>query len=121
MQKVAVLGASKNPDRYSYMAVDLLLNHGHQVYPINPTEMEILGRPVLKSLSELTETIDTLTIYVRPELSNQVEDQILKLKPKRVIFNPGTENPVLLKKLQSIGIECIEACTLVMLRTNQFD
>ena len=121
MQNVAVLGASKNPERYSYQAIELLQKYGHQVFPVNPAESEILGHPVTKSLDDLSIPIDTLSIYVRPEIGNQFETQMIKLKPKRIIFNPGTENPVLSQKLESLGIECLEACTLVMLRTNQFD
>jgi predicted CoA-binding protein len=121
MQYVAVLGASNNPDRYSYMAVELLKKFGHNVVPVSPNEDTILGLKVVKNLSEITHPLDTLTMYVKPEISTKLSDEILKLNPKRVIFNPGTENDHLQKNLKAQGIEVLEACTLVLLRTNQFE
>ena len=124
MVTVAVLGASNNPDRYSYQAVDLLAKHGHTVYPIHPLLTEILGQKCYGNLDALfmNENIKlhTLTMYVNAKISSEIEDQILRANPLRVIFNPGTENPDLKNKLESAGVEVLEACTLVMLRTGQF-
>ncbi|GAB4024688.1 MAG: CoA-binding protein [Bdellovibrio sp.] len=118
-ENVAVLGASDNPERYSYKAYHLLEEHGHSVELVSPRYDIIEGKKVHKDLSTL-QNIDTLTMYVNPDISNKMKDQIIKLKPKRVIFNPGTENPELENTLNEMGIEVEEACTLVLLRTNQY-
>ena len=117
---VAVLGASPKPERYSNQAVRLLLEHGHRVIPIHPIIKAIEGLPVSASLSDVAEGIDTLTIYVSPALSTPLTDDILALHPRRVIFNPGTENPTLNAVLTEAGIDIEEACTLVLLNTGQF-
>lgn len=124
MKKVVVLGASDKADRYSNQAVNLLHEKGYEVIPVNPKLKEISGIKVYNSLQEVQEKfagdIDTLSLYVNPELSNQAESEILALKPRRIIFNPGTENSELENKVSKEGIEAKEACTLVMLRTGQF-
>jgi len=119
-QTVAVLGASKNPDRYSNMAVRRLREAGHRVIPVNPALTEIEGLPVAKSLNDITDSIDTLTLYVGPQRSSPMIDDILRLAPKRVIFNPGTESQELATALDRANIPHLEACTLVMLQTGQF-
>lgn len=120
-QKVVVLGASTNPDRYSNKAVLLLRENGHEVIPVHPTESEIEGIKVVNKLEQLAPgSVDTITFYVSPHLSSDLEDIIINLKPARVIFNPGSENPKLIESLAKSGIKVIQACTLVMLRTNQF-
>lgn len=119
-QRVAVVGASPKAERYSNQAVALLKEHGHDVIPINPAAGTILGLPVVARLADLTGPIDTVTMYVTDKISNGLKDDLLALKPGRVIFNPGTENPALRKVLEDGGIDTIEACTLVLLRTGQF-
>jgi predicted CoA-binding protein len=118
--RVAVLGASPNEDRYSYKAVQMLGEHGHIPVPVHPKGHEVLGIIALKSLSDIDEQVDTLTMYVGPKISSGELDRVLELKPRRVIFNPGAENSELAEKLREAGIEVVEACTLVMLRTDQF-
>ena len=117
---VAVLGASQKPERYSNQAVRLLLKHGHRVLPIHPAIKEIEGLPVVASLADIPEKIDTLILYVSPALSTSMQDEILKARPRRVIFNPGTENTELNTALVAAGIPTEEACTLVLLNTGQF-
>jgi predicted CoA-binding protein len=119
-QTVAVLGASHNPDRYSNMAVRRLRDAGHNVIPVNPALEEIEGFPVAKSLGDIVEPVDTLTLYVGPQRSLPMIDAILRLAPKRVIFNPGTESAELAAALDRANIPHVEACTLVMLQTGQF-
>jgi len=119
VEKVIVLGASDKPERYSYMAVEQLLNNGHEVIPVNTAEKVIIGHPSVKSVAEI-EVADTLTVYVNPKISSSIENDILNLDVKRIIFNPGTENKELEGKLKNKGIEVLHACTLVMLRTGQF-
>jgi predicted CoA-binding protein len=119
--KVAILGASKNPERYSHMAFTMLKDYGHTPLPVNPGFSELEGVPVFAKLRDITESVDTLTMYVGPDTSTAMKQDILNLKPKRVIFNPGSENPGLEKDLRAAGVHVIDACTLVLLRTNQFE
>ena len=119
MEKVAVLGASAHKERYAYKAFQLLEEKGHQVFLVNPRESEIEGKKVYPSLEELS-GIDTVTVYLRPAISNQYKDQLLSLKPKRVIFNPGAENEELVASLVENGIATENACTLILLNTQQF-
>ena len=123
--RVVVIGASNKPDRYSYKAIHNLLAAGHQVLPVHPKLAEVQGLKVSASPEELLpvasgEEIDTVTLYVNADRSSQLAEQILALKPRRIIFNPGAENPGLLAQARSQGIEGVEACTLVMLATGQF-
>ncbi len=119
-QTVAILGASKSENRYSFKAFHMLREYGHTPIPVTPKFSEQEGVPAVARLSDIKSTVDTLTMYVGPEISHQLASEILALKPKRVIFNPGSENPDLMKKLEEAGVHVVEACTLVLLRTNQF-
>jgi predicted CoA-binding protein len=123
MEVVAVLGASSDSNRYSYKAIELLKQYGHTALAIHPRETEVLGLkvfPEIKNLIKQGIKVDTLTMYVNPALSTKFQQDILDLRPGRVIFNPGSENPELEKALHEHGIKFEEACTLVMLRTGQF-
>jgi len=119
-QTVVVLGASPKPERYSNRAIRLLLEHGHRVIPVHPAISVIEGLGVRSSLGDVTEAVDTLTVYVSSAISDAVQELILALNPGRVIFNPGTENPALKEELERAGIQTEEACTLVLLNTGQF-
>jgi uncharacterized protein len=118
---VAVLGASNKPERYSFQAVKLLAEKGHAVCPVHPALATIDGVPVFKQLRDIPVPLHTLTVYVGPERSTALAAAILAARPQRVIFNPGAENPVLAQQLQGAGIRVENACTLVLLRTGQFD
>jgi predicted CoA-binding protein len=120
MKRVVVLGASPKPDRYSNKAVKLLLEHGYSVVPVHPIANEIEGLPVAPDLSAVHGPTDTLTVYLSPAKAASLQSDILALKPGRVIFNPGTENPPLKAALEEAGIHTEEACTLVLLNTGQF-
>lgn len=117
---VAILGASNKPERYSHQAVVLLAEKGHAVFPVHPALAEIDGHPVYKRLADIPEPLDTVTMYVGPALSMGMADELLAAKPRRILFNPGTENPELEEKLAAAGIQILRACTLVLLRTGQF-
>lgn len=118
---VAVLGASPKTERYSNKAIRMLREYGHTVLPINPAQQEIEGLRVIASVDALPHgTVDTVTMYVSPQHSTPLLPGLLRLKPKRVIFNPGAENPMLEHELEKAGIKVEEACTLVMLRTGQY-
>lgn len=118
-KKTVVLGASSNPARYSYLAIQRLRNYGHPVVAIGRRVGEVAGVNITKEhLPE--EDVDTVTLYLNP--ANQVEyyDYILDLHPKRIIFNPGTENDELVKMAKEKNIQPVTACTLVMLSTGQY-
>ena len=121
---VVVLGASSKPDRMSFRAVHTLLQKGYEVIPVNPNEKKIgnsLCLPTLEAVgSQMAGPIDTITLYMNALRSTPLEPSIRALHPRRVIFNPGAENPALKKNLEKSGIECLEACTLVMLTINRF-
>ncbi len=118
-EKVVVLGASDKPERYSHKAMVMLQEHGHTPILVHPRIECINGIPVHHSLADLGE-VDTLTVYVNPELSMNMKEEILNLGAKRVIFNPGTENEPLKNELIDKGVEVEYACTLVLLSTGQF-
>jgi len=117
---VAVLGASPKENRYSFKAVRMLKEYGHNPIPVHPAGHTVDGIAGVKSLSDLEPPVDTITCYVNANISDGEYDRIVKLKPKRAIFNPGAENEKLAEKLKEDGIEVLSACTLVMLRTGQF-
>jgi hypothetical protein len=114
-----VIGASPNADRYSFKATVSLQNHKHTVYPIGIKKGNINGLEIINSKPALLE-IDTITLYIGPENQPQWYDYIIALKPKRLIFNPGTENPELIAIAKTNGIESEIACTLVLLSINQY-
>ncbi len=118
--RVAVLGASPKEDRYSFRAVKMLKEYGHTPIPVHPAGHTVDNTPGLRSLDDINERVDTLTMYVGPDISNGELERILRLKPRRVIFNPGSENEPLAEKLEAAGMEIVRGCTLVMLRSELF-
>jgi predicted CoA-binding protein len=114
------MGASIKEERYSNKAVKMLLEHGHQPVPVHPSGQPVHGLETLTSLDQIEGSVDTLTVYVGPDISGQAFDDIISLGPRRVVFNPGAENDSLAVKLREAGMETVNACTLVMLRTDQF-
>lgn len=118
---VAVLGASPDPERYSNKAVRMLAGHGHRVVPVNPGHRSIEGLVTAATLSVIPAgSIDTVTVYVGAARSAGMTLEFLALRPRRVIFNPGAENPELAAALKNEGIEVEDTCTLVLLQTGQF-
>jgi predicted CoA-binding protein len=121
--KVALVGASAKPERISYQALQSLQEKGHTVYPIHPAIEEIQGVPVYPSVQALSkalgEPVDLVTLYVNSKNSTPIIQDILDLKPAKILFNPGAENPVLWEEAQKAGVAVEEACTLVLLRTGQ--
>lgn len=114
-----VLGASDNPSRYSYLAVNRLRAKGHPVSAIGRKKTRVADVEVTDTRSDLKD-VDTVTLYLNPANQQSYYDYILSLSPKRIIFNPGTENPELEKMAEEKGIKTMEACTLVLLSTGQF-
>ena len=115
-----VLGASAKPDRYSNKAVAMLLEHGHLTIPVHPSGREVQNLPCLKSLSALDRPVDTVTVYVGASNLEPEIDELIALSPRRIILNPGAENPMLQEKAEAAGIEVLEACTLVLLATGNY-
>lgn len=119
MKRTLVVGATPNPDRYSYMATEMLIAYGHEVVAFGIRKGSIGLTPISNEWPS-EEVFDTVTLYLNPGMQVNYEAMILALKPKRVIFNPGTENEEFAKALMQAGILPVEACTLVMLRTHQY-
>ena len=119
-QRVVIVGASDKPDRFAYRALRSLRQHGHEVIPINPVLDQIDGIAVLKDLADVTGAVDTVTMYVGAKTSAGLTDKLTALKPARVIFNPGAENPELSARLEAHGVHATNDCTLVMLSSGEF-
>jgi len=118
-KKTVVLGASDNPTRYSYLAINRLTAHGHPVTAIGKRKGMASGIEITTEHPELT-GIDTVTLYLNAKNQREYYDYILSLHPKRIIFNPGAENEELEALAKQNGIEPMEACTLVLLSTGQY-
>jgi predicted CoA-binding protein len=119
VKKTLVLGASPKSYQYSHMAVQKLLSAGHPVEAIGRSAFELNGVHVTSNKDNFTD-IDTVTMYLNSERQKEYEDYIIALHPKRIIFNPGAENPAFAQKATEAGIQTIEACTLVMLASGQY-
>lgn len=119
MKKTLIIGATTNSKRYAYKASKMLTEEGHSIVPFGIKKGEVFGEEIRNDWEDF-KGIDTVTLYVGPERQTQYIDEIIAINPKRVIFNPGTENTEFYEKLNAAGIEFEEACTLVLLRTNQF-
>ena len=123
MQTIAVLGASPDPSRYSNRACRVLQNLGHKVYAVSLTGDSIHGTIGVTRLAQIPEPIDTLTLYLNAANQQKLLPEILALtpRPKRVIFNPGSESDATERALDAAGIRILHACTLVMASTGQFE
>ena len=114
MKKTIVLGATPNPARYAYLATLRLAQYGHEVIPVGIRQGSIGGIEIQNG-TPAVEGVDTVTLYLNAGRQQAYYEYILSLKPKRIIFNPGAENPELAEMAEAAGIETAEACTLVML------
>ncbi|MCF8224501.1 MAG: CoA-binding protein [Bacteroidales bacterium] len=119
MKKTVVLGASPNPARYSFKAVKSLLRYGHDTVAVGFRPGVIYDKFIQRGTPKI-DGVHTITLYVGEKRQNEFRDYIVSLKPKRVIFNPGTVNPHFMKELEEKGIEVVEGCTLVMLDSGEF-
>lgn len=119
MKKTLVLGASDNPSRYSYLAIQRLRKAGHPVVAIGRKEGVVADVQIEKEASAFSD-IDTVTLYLNPVHQKEYYNYILSLHPKRIIFNPGAENEELKDLARKNGILPLEACTLVMLSSRQY-
>ena len=117
--KTLIIGASTNEERYSNKAAHHLAAHNYAFVLLGVQKGEVLGQPILNGFPELAD-IDTVTLYLNPLRQAEYYDYILSLNPRRIIFNPGTENAELVAIAQAKGIVCDYACTLVLLATGEY-
>ncbi len=117
--KTLIIGASSNPERYSYLAAEKLLRYNHEIELLGLRADVIFDRKIDTERKQYTD-IDTVTLYIGPKHQPDYYDYVVSLKPRRVIFNQGTENEEFIKLLQKNGIETEIACTLVLLGTEQY-
>lgn len=120
-KKTIIIGATNNPSRYAYMAAGMLKEYHHEFIPVGIKKGEVFGKPIL-NINErpVLSDVDTVTLYIGAQHQAEHYEYIMSLKPKRVIFNPGTENPEFEKMVEDAGAETLEACTLVLLRSGQY-
>lgn len=118
-KKVILLGASPKPFRYSYIAVKMLSSNGHEVWPLGRQEGDIAGNTIYTEFPDWKDT-DTVTVYLRPENQAKYYESVFQYNPRRIIFNPGTENPEFKKLAEAKGVKVLEHCTLEMLEAEFF-
>lgn len=120
-KKTVIIGATPNSYRYAFMAAESLTGHGHEIVPVGIKKGELEGKTILNIREHPPiEDVDTVTMYIGPRHQQEWIDYILSLKPKRIIFNPGTENYEFQDRAMGEGIEVVEGCTLVMLGTRHY-
>jgi predicted CoA-binding protein len=119
MKPTLVIGASNRPEKYAYKAVKSLVNHGHEVVAFGRMRSQIDGIEIENEWNPDWK-VDTVTLYLNPTNQEPLIESIIALKPKRVIFNPGTENADFETRLQENGIHPEIACTLVLLSIDQY-
>jgi uncharacterized protein len=120
-KKTVIIGATTNPSRYAYLAAEMLSEYAHEFVPVGIKSGIVLGKEILFIQSKpVINDVDTITLYIGPQHQSEHYDYLLSLKPRRVIFNPGTENNEFQKILEASGVEALQACTLVLLRSNQY-
>jgi uncharacterized protein len=121
MKRTVVIGATPNPSRYAFIASKLLLEYDHEIIPLGIKNGEIQGIKILDIRSKpVLQDIDTITLYIGPRHQPEWYDYIISLNPKRIIFNPGTENDEFAEIASAKGIEVANACTLVLLRVGSY-
>ncbi len=121
MKKTVIVGATTNPARYAYLAARMLTEYNHEIIPLGIKQGTVFGKEIIDIYQRPPlKDVDTVTLYIGPQRQPEHMDYILGLKPRRIIFNPGTENEAFIRKAREEGIETVEGCTLVMLRSNQY-
>jgi len=119
MKRTLIIGATNNSERYAYKAAHKLTEAGHEIVPFGIKKGEVAGVEIINTWEDF-EGIDTVTMYVGAARQDEYFDKIISIHPNRVIFNPGTENPIFESKLIAAGIEVEEACTLVLLSVKNY-
>lgn len=119
-RKTVVLGASPNPNRYSHLAANMLQDGSFDFIQLGRKSGKVAGQEIITDFPEKLDDVDTITMYLGAKNQTDFYPLILNSKPRRIIFNPGAENPELAGMAAMKGIEVVEACTLVMIRTGQY-
>lgn len=120
-KKTAVIGATTNPSRYAFIASSMLQEYNHEVVPIGIKSGKVNGKDILNIREKPhVDDIDTVTLYIGPKHQPEWYDYLLSLNPKRIIFNPGTENGEFAEMAATKDIEVAYACTLVLLRLGSY-
>ena len=121
MKKTVIIGATTDPSRYAYLAARMLTQYNNEIVPIGIKKGDLFGTKILNIFDKpKVDDVHTITLYIGPQRQPEWYDYLMSLNPKRIIFNPGTENDVLIRMAEERGIEAVEGCTLVMLRSNQY-
>lgn len=121
MKKTVIIGATPNVYRYAYMAAESLTDHGHEIVPVGIKKGEVFDKTILNLQDKpIIEDVDTVTMYIGPQHQEEWMDYIVGLNPKRIIFNPGTENIEFERYATKRGVEVEQACTLVMLSVGNY-
>jgi uncharacterized protein len=121
LKRTVIIGATTDRSRYAFLAAQILSQYQHEIVPIGIKKGEVFGAQILNIFEKpVVKDVDTITMYIGPHRQPEWYEYLIGLKPKRIIFNPGTENDVLENMAEEKGIEVVEGCTLVMLRTNQY-
>ena len=121
MGKTIIIGSTPKPYKYAYQAAQMLDERDFEFIPIGIQEGQVLGREIQNLYNKpVIVDVDTITLYINPTRQKEWYDYLLSLKPKRIIFNPGTENQELKNLAEKEGIKCLEACTLVMLSIGNY-
>ncbi|WP_254091673.1 CoA-binding protein [Dawidia soli] len=120
-KKTVIIGATTDPSRYAYLAAQMLTSYGHEIVPVGIKTGTVSGAEIRDIRQRpVIEGVDTVTLYIGPQRQPEWYDYILGLKPRRIIFNPGTENETFEKMAEDRGVEALHACTLVLLRSRQY-
>lgn len=121
MKKTVIIGATTNSGRYAYLAARMLTDYRHEIVPVGIKEGSVFGKEILDIFEKpRIDDVHTVTLYIGPQKQPEYYSYILGLRPKRIIFNPGTENDEFERMAEEQGVETLEGCTLVMLRSGQF-
>jgi len=121
MKKTVIIGATPNPARYAYLAANMLIQYRHEIVLLGIKKGVVAGYEIEDIRNKpMIANVHTVTLYIGPQRQPEWYEYIISLKPERIIFNPGTENETFEELAEEKGIEALEACTLVMLRSNQF-
>jgi predicted CoA-binding protein len=121
VKKTVIIGATTNPGRYAFLAARMLRDYNHEIVPVGIKEGEVFGKEILDIFEKPPiDNVHTVTLYIGPQRQPEYYQYILSLKPKRIIFNPGTENDDFERMAEEQGVEALQACTLVMLRSGQY-
>jgi predicted CoA-binding protein len=119
--KTVIIGATTDRSRYAFLAASMLKSYNHEIVPIGIKKGEVFGAQILNIYDRpQVEDVHTITLYIGPQRQPEWYEYLVSLKPKRIIFNPGTENETLEQLAEDNGIEVVQGCTLVMLRSHQY-